>query len=174
MSTLEQLLDREAIRDCLYRYCRGIDLVDEQALRSAYWEDASDCHGPYKGSASGFIEWALEALENMDRSVHQITNILIELRGVSAVVESKFSAFQRAPDQEGVLKQVVILGRYADLFEKRGKEWKIAQRTVIYDWVDYPLTSSLNDAQRFGQRQPVGSRWPHDEVYTLLNNKHPE
>lgn len=174
MSTLEQLLDREAIRDCLYRYCRGIDLVDEQALRSAYWEDASDCHGPYKGSASGFIEWALKALENMDRSVHQITNILIELQGVSAVVESKFSAFQRAPDQEGVLKQVVILGRYADLFEKRGKEWKIAQRTVIYDWVDYSLTSSLNNAQRFGQRQPVGSRWPHDEVYTLLNNKHPE
>ena len=31
---LHALLDREAIRDCLYRYCRGIDRADEAALRS--------------------------------------------------------------------------------------------------------------------------------------------
>ena len=30
-----QLLDREAIRECIFRYCRGIDRQDEQALRSA-------------------------------------------------------------------------------------------------------------------------------------------
>ena len=39
-----ELADREAIRDCLYRYCRGVDRCDEQMLRSAYWEDAYDDH----------------------------------------------------------------------------------------------------------------------------------
>ena len=46
---LQALLDREAIRDCLYRYCRGIDRADEAALRSAYWPDATDCHGAWNG-----------------------------------------------------------------------------------------------------------------------------
>ncbi|BEP46256.1 hypothetical protein GmRootV15_68450 (plasmid) [Variovorax sp. V15] len=61
-ASLEALLDREAIRDCLYRYCRGIDRCDEAALRSAYWEDATDCHGAWKGSAEGFIAQALDKL----------------------------------------------------------------------------------------------------------------
>ena len=33
-ATLDALLDREAIRDCLYRYCRGIDRCDEETLLS--------------------------------------------------------------------------------------------------------------------------------------------
>ncbi|MDX0110591.1 nuclear transport factor 2 family protein, partial [Sinorhizobium meliloti] len=28
-ANISELLDREAIRDCLYRYCRGIDRGDE-------------------------------------------------------------------------------------------------------------------------------------------------
>ena len=40
----DELADREAIRDCLYRYARGMDRCDEEMLRSAYWEDALDDH----------------------------------------------------------------------------------------------------------------------------------
>jgi hypothetical protein len=166
--SMEQLLAREAIRDCLYRYCRGIDLADEQALRSAYWEDAHDCHGPYNGPASGFIDGALTALKHFELSVHHITNVLIELDSTSAAVESKFSAFQRAPGNDGILKQVFILGRYADFFEKRQGQWKIARRTVIYDWVEEQAATTLPAVQRFGVRQPIGSVWPHDEIYKLV------
>uniref|UniRef100_UPI001952E840 nuclear transport factor 2 family protein n=1 Tax=Stenotrophomonas maltophilia TaxID=40324 RepID=UPI001952E840 len=55
---LQALLDKDAIRECLYRYCRGIDRQDEDALRASYWPDATDRHGPYSGSADGFIAWA--------------------------------------------------------------------------------------------------------------------
>ncbi|CAM3770679.1 hypothetical protein CCOS865_03131 [Pseudomonas reidholzensis] len=170
MSTLEQLLDREAIRDCLYRYCRGIDRVDEQALRSAYWEDAHDRHGAYDGPASGFIDGALSALKSFECSVHQITNILIELAPNSALVESKFLALQRSPAPTGQPAQVLIFGRYADYFEKRQGEWRIARRTVIYDWVEEQpaVLKSIND--RFGPRVPVGGRWPDDEIYKQLNS----
>lgn len=168
MSTLEQLLDREAIRDCLYRYCRGIDLADEQALRSAYWEDAHDRHGPWDGPAVGFIDWALTVLKSYECSVHQITNILIELGPASAAVESKFLAFQRSSSQGGEPTQVLILGRYADHFEKRKGQWRIARRTVIYDWVEDQPAVVKSLEERFGQRQPVGSRWPDDETYPLF------
>ncbi|HBF89936.1 MAG TPA: hypothetical protein DDX09_02110, partial [Hyphomonas atlantica] len=52
---IEELWAREAIRDCLFRYARGIDRADEAMLRSAYWPDGTDHHGPYQGSASGFV-----------------------------------------------------------------------------------------------------------------------
>lgn len=168
MPTLEQLLDREAIRDCLYRYCRGIDQADEQALRSVYWEDAHDRHGPWNGPAAGFIDWALNALKGFESSVHQITNILIDLGQDSAAVESKFLAFQRSSSTAGTPVQELILGRYADHFEKRDGQWRIANRTVIYDWVDDQPATVKTIEERFGQRKPVGCRWPNDEIYRLL------
>ena len=70
-----QLWDREMIRDCLYRYCRGIDRVDEALLRSAYWPDGTDTHGAYRGSASGFVDWAMEALPKIERGIHQFNRI---------------------------------------------------------------------------------------------------
>jgi hypothetical protein len=131
---LQALLDREAIRDSLYRYCRGIDRADEAALRSAYWDDATDCHGAWNGTASGFIEQALPRLRQGGRRVHQITNVLIELHGDVAAVESSFFALQ-VPAHQPTL-ETFLCGRYVDRFERRGKEWRVAARTVVYDWLE--------------------------------------
>src|SRR5437868_9993397 len=101
-STIQQLLDREAIRECMYRYCRGIDRCDEAALRSAYWEDATDRHGVYSGSATGFIDQALAKLRNSERSIHIVSNLSITLLSDCAAVESYFQALQRDADAAGV------------------------------------------------------------------------
>src|SRR5260370_24826304 len=87
---LQQILDREVIRDCIYRYCRGIDRIDEAALRSTYWPDATGRHGAYLGSGTAFIDWTLENLNAGGRTIHMIGNILIELRGYVAAVASYF------------------------------------------------------------------------------------
>ncbi len=166
---LQALLDREAIRDCLYRYCRGIDRVDEAALRSAYWEDATDCHGAWNGSATGFIDLALSRLRQGGRRVHQISNVLIELQGDSAAVESSFLALQVAADAPTL--ETFLCGRYVDRFERRNGDWRIAARTVVYDWIEERQRPELaqTDAALFGRRQPVGSAAPHDAVYALLH-----
>ena len=72
-------MDREAIRDCIYRYCRGIDRADEAALRSSYWPDAEDRHGAYirdrsKASSNG----RRRVFKTKPRNIHQVSNILIE------------------------------------------------------------------------------------------------
>ena len=172
--TLQALLDREAIRDCLYRYCRGIDRLDEEALRSAYWPDATDRHGAYQGPAAGFIERALRNLQSAGRMVHQLGNILIDLHGDSAAAESYFLAFQEEAAADGGARETLLCGRYVDRFERRGGEWRIAARTVTYDWMrTTPLERPLA-ADAFGVRQPTGGRRPDDPVYDLLDALGPQ
>ena len=165
---LQALLDREAIRECLYRYCRGIDRADESALRSAYWQDATDCHGAWNGSATGFIDQALPRLRTGGRRVHQISNISIDLHDDVAAVESYFLALQAPGGTTG--QQTLLCGRYVDRFERRGDEWRIAARTVVYDWIEERQRPelSLGDEALFGARKPVGCAAPGDAVYALL------
>ncbi|BCM17600.1 nuclear transport factor 2 family protein [Mesorhizobium sp. J8] len=171
---LTELVDREAIRDCLYRYCRGIDRADEAALRSAYWPDAHDNHGAYRGPAEGFIQFALGVFKTGPRNIHHITNILIDfVSSAEAAVESYFTALQRGPDQDGEVRQTLLCGRYCDLFQKREGEWRIAERTVVYDWLAEQIPPAVVEAERFGPRQPIGAPHPDDPIYTLGNRRIP-
>jgi hypothetical protein len=165
---LRALLDRESIRECLYRYCRGIDRADEAILRSTYWPDATDCHGAYRGSADGFIEQAIANLQRGGRGVHQVSNVLIELHGDLAAVESSFLALQASAAQPEV--ETFLAGRYVDRFEQRGSEWRVAERTVVYDWIEVRVRPELarEDASLFGARQPTGLRSAADPVYALI------
>lgn len=164
---IEELLAREAIRDCLYRYCRGIDRVDEAALRSAYWPDGTDHHGPYQGSAAGFIDWAMKTLPHIERSLHQIHNILFDFREDGAAVESYFSAFHIQPGPDGNRQRLDMKGRYVDWFEKRGHEWRILNRVVVFDWSETSPAPEGSEADRFGQKTPIGASYPDDPVYKL-------
>lgn len=165
---LDDLLAREAIRDCLYRYCRGIDRADEAALRSAYWPDATDSHGAYCGPVQGFFDQVRAAWSRAPRNVHQITNILIEFeRPDRAAVESCFLALQRGPGPDGLVRQVLLAGRYCDLFTCRNGEWRVQERVVVYDWVDSQTPPDAPESDRFGPRQPIGAPWPGDPVYRI-------
>jgi hypothetical protein len=165
---LTDLINREAIRDCIYRYCRGIDRADEAALRSSYWPDAHDSHGAYNGPVEGFFTWVKSVWTTNPRNVHQVSNILIEFRGAqTAAVETYFNALQRGRGADGIEKQFMLAGRYCDVFEQRGGEWRVASRTVVYDWVDEQSPAAGDEAIRFGARQPIGASFPGDPVYQL-------
>jgi len=165
---LRSLADKEAIRECLYRYCRGIDRADEALVRSAYWPDAHDSHGAYRGTVNGFIAQALPRLRAGGRGVHQLTNCLIELHGALAAVESSFFALQTTADSPN--QEVFLCGRYLDRFEKRGDEWRVADRTVVYDWIEERDRPELaqDDVTLFGRRQPTGARAPKDPLDRFL------
>jgi hypothetical protein len=165
---LQQLLDREAIRDCLYRYCRGVDRADEAALRSAYWPDATGRHGAYQGSGTAFVDQVLENRKTGGRTIHMIGNILIDLRGNVAAVESYFRTTLASRDPQDAPQETLLAGRYLDRFECREGEWRVADRTVVYDWLrQTPLPAELVP-EVFGLRQPTGARMPDDPLYVLL------
>lgn len=169
---LQILEDREAIREAMFAYCRGIDRGDEAQLRSAYWPDATDRHGAYQGSATGFIEHALPKL-GKGRYVHNVANLSIQLNGDSAAVESYFLAYQADEGKDGQWQSTFLCGRYVDRFEARAtaqsaREWRIAARVVAYDWQELYAHPTGTEAERFGLRQPIGSAKPSDPWYALL------
>ena len=150
--TPESVVDREAIRDCLARYCRGIDRRNEDLLTGVYWPEATDDHIQYKGSATGFIEWVLPRLAGMEITQHFLGQSLISLHGDLATVETYFQAYHRILDGERPA-DLVFGGRYLDRFAKRQGEWKILERRVIADW--FQKAFSLHAGwTSFGMRSP--------------------
>jgi hypothetical protein len=134
--TVRELKDHEEIRQCLYRYSRGADRANVKMMQSAYYPDAIDEHGAFTGEGHKLCEWAIKHHTNAQiRTQHQISNVLIELDGDSAYVESYFTYCgmnREGPDLS------IIGGRYVDHFERRDGKWAIARRLTIYDWWGTP------------------------------------
>ena len=130
---LRQLLDRQAIADCVNRYARGLDRHDDEMVASAYHPGAADHHGTSSVTPADFIPWANE-LHAADWSAHQhhLTTHTVDLDGDVAHAETYcIGTFLRKDEQ------VVDMagGRYIDRLERRDGEWKIIAREVVIEWV---------------------------------------
>jgi ketosteroid isomerase-like protein len=140
---LRRLVDKEAIRDALALYARGVDRGDWDLVRSTYHADAHDVHGDYRGGIDGLIEWLDRRFAGVDNSMHFLGNCLIEFAGPDlALVETYFvSRRLRPPTQDeraiaGPRDAMVreAWGRYVDRFERRGDgAWKVADRVVVLE-----------------------------------------
>jgi len=165
----DEMVDREAIRDCLYRYSRGVDRCDEDMLRSVYWEDAQDDHCLFVGQREDLIAWVLPLLRGMASSQHTIGNIFIRLHGDHADVETYYHGHHRVNEGTKFVDSVQA-GRYVDRFEKRDDEWRIAKRKVIVDWFREYVDSGDWEKGPAGNPQiKPGGRHPTHYSYTAAN-----
>jgi ketosteroid isomerase-like protein len=163
-----ELADREAIRECLYRYSRGVDRLDADMVRSAYWPDALDSHLDFTGNAQEFIDWSFPIMGTMDQTMHMIANVLMRIEGDQADVESYFYGYHRVNTPDGGKADVIGAGRYIDNFEQRGGEWRIARRLVQTDWFRQYPDSADWEAGMLGMRIDLGGRKPDDPSYERL------
>ena len=151
---LRTLLDERAIERVILRYCRGIDRLDRELVRSCYHADATDHHGSFRGGVDEYLDWAWKLLERYDSTMHLIGNTLIEVDGAAARAESYGVAFHRG--DATVPEHNLITGfRYVDRFEQRGNEWRIARRVSTTEWVrrdDPALWWEIKDTLVRGQR----------------------
>ena len=172
--------DREAIRDCLYRYCRGIDRLDVELMLSAYWPDATDEHGNFlASSAQEFVDHAVPILKSIDLTTHFLGNILIDVKGETAFVESYIQAFHRMRRDDGSRYDHISSSRFIDRFERRNDEWRIKRRVVVRDWFrEFPDSADWDSgafpqALGYGKNEPLnlGLRKPDDRSYELLQQE---
>jgi hypothetical protein len=131
--TAQQLSDLQCIRDATLHYTHGLDRMDPDLMRSAYWPDATDDHGPSgSGNAWEYVERAMASHPRWQPSIHTLTNQLIELDddGTHARAET-YCAASLFDSETGALFQ--WFGRYLDRFEQRDGEWRILERVVAHE-----------------------------------------
>lgn len=128
---LRQMLDKEAIRDVLVKYTRGMDRCDDAVMAQAYHDDACEDHIDYVGSASEFIKCSRLGHQAYFKSHnHYVTNQSIEIDDDVAHVESYFLAALRS--KAGPAQMVG--GRYVDRMQRRSGRWGIVKRVCIVEW----------------------------------------
>jgi hypothetical protein len=123
--------DRQAIYDCMLRYCRGIDRLDREMLLSAYHVDGMDDHGHFVGSVAAFADWVFGLHSTYQHyTQHFICNHRCEISGLTAHTESYYifrSLNKKAPFY------TLASGRYIDRLEKREDRWAIVHRICLVD-----------------------------------------
>lgn len=120
--SLEELSAKQEITELLYRYCRGIDRLDWDLVRSCYHNDAFDDHGLVRGGVDEFVAFFTEMLTPMIATTHMLGNILITLDGDLAGCESQILAWHRIPaDDENPVRDLTAQARYVDRIERQAK-----------------------------------------------------
>ena len=167
---IQELLDKQEIFELLCRYMRGLDRLDRDILRSVYHDDATDDRGFFKGSADEFVDMAIGLLKKFDYCHHMIGQTVIEVEGEVAFGEIYFHAYHRRTE-DALEKDLIIIGRYIDRYEKRTGVWKIAHRTELVD-LDRTVPSN-GQWTKSTPEAPRGAAAPDDLSYKreLIRNK---
>jgi ketosteroid isomerase-like protein len=132
---IQDLVDREAIRDAIARYARGVDRGDSDLVTQAYHPDAVDDRGyqQYTGETVG-PEMVGSMLTSMAMTTHHLTTQTIQIDGDTAGAET-YALGVHAPLADGEARRLLSSGRYIDRLERRDGEWKIIHRRAITDMV---------------------------------------
>ena len=130
---LDDMLAREAIRNCIARLARGEDRRDAALIGSAYWSDATIDFGVFLGTYDEYLAWVVPGDPALPCTLHMLGQSHIELKGETALAETLVLSYHRV-DPGGAHQDTAIGGRYLDTMEKRGGEWRIAKRIMLYDF----------------------------------------
>ena len=157
--------DRLAIMDRLCRYARGIDRCDVETLLDVFWPGAIADFGQGPGDAADWARATVGALAGMLRTQHMLGNMIIDVAGDRAEAETYCRAFHEIEGPEGRIAMVVG-GRYLDVLEKRGGEWRIASRRYVMDWNSNAPSTAIWDDGLYATLTRRGARFPEDPLYT--------
>jgi hypothetical protein len=132
LAAIQLLTDKEAIRECVHRYARGIDRHDEQILRSVFHAHGVDNHGNVVLGREAFVKWANEWHENVSvHHLHGMTSHISDVVGdeAHAVTYVLFALCRK--DGKTVHTGG---GRYVDRLERQNGHWRIVLRRLVIDW----------------------------------------
>lgn len=166
------LSDREAIRDILAAYAHAIDRRRWGMMEHLFHPDATFRFGVIEGGWRGFVEQARAIIDPCLATQHQLGQTIFGFVGAPESggvchTETYMTAMHTVPPgypvtavfpDKGRIYSAVVAGRYVDRFEKRGGEWRIAQRTGLYDWREFRVAEGVDLSDT-----PEGAAGYHDE-----------
>jgi hypothetical protein len=141
---LEVLLAKEAIRQQIYNYCRGLDRMDKALALQVWHPDGTAQYGGGITKGSEFVERAFKLHEGFLSHTHHMVDAVIHVTGDTAVSETTAnSSMMQAIDEKAVqgvtnrakgVSVSLIRGRYADKWSKRNGRWALDHRRYIEDF----------------------------------------
>ncbi|MES2398816.1 MAG: nuclear transport factor 2 family protein [Pseudomonadota bacterium] len=133
---IEQLLSKQAITELLYKYPRALDRLDRNLLMSIGHPEAKVEFGKTVfPNWTAYTDWMIKAHTGMLGNNHRITNILIEVRGDTAVSESTGTALLLVKQEKGDdYEERYMHSRYLDTWSRRGGKWGLDYRQTVMDY----------------------------------------
>lgn len=162
------LEDRAAISDVIAAYAHAIDRRRWGMMERLFHPDAQFQFGTVLGDWRGFVEQARAIIDPCLATQHQLGQIQFGFDGEkSCHTETYMTAMHTVPagypvaevfPDKGKIYSAVVAGRYVDRFEKRDGEWRIAQRSGLYDWREFREVEGVDLSDT-----PEGAAGYHDE-----------
>jgi hypothetical protein len=143
----DDLADRLAITDQIYRYCRSVDRLDVPLGHNVFHPDSKADFGVYKGTGRGWIDFICEEHRKYLHHSHQVTNIVIEVEGDGAGSESYVTATLRAGEGDKVMQRQ-FWARYIDSWSRRDGQWAIDDRECIVDFASVSEVTPVREDSR--------------------------
>jgi SnoaL-like domain len=130
---LADMLARDQIRNCIVRLARGEDRRDTEIISSAFWSDAHIDFGMFADDFKTYLGFVVPGDPSLPCTLHVLGQTHTELAGETARAETLVMSYHRI-DTGAEHQDAMVGGRYLDLFARRDGEWRIARRTMLYDF----------------------------------------
>ncbi|MBC7304655.1 MAG: nuclear transport factor 2 family protein [Nocardia sp.] len=156
--------DRTQIHDVILRYCRGIDRLDFDLVRSAYHPDAIDHHTGFDGKVDDYLAWVEPKLRaRTGGTMHMVANHLVDLLGDTAISESYGTSVHWGEPADSSRANFTSGVRFVDHMAFRDGRWAIAERWAVREWTKSDVGLRIH---KEGDG-PAGSRDSHDPLIQL-------
>lgn len=144
------LQDRLAIGALVEDWALARDSGDWEKLRATAHPGATMTTTWFDGGFEEFVTACQASWRRGSRSQHLLGGTSAEINGERALAQTRMSILVRA-SLDGVEVDAICHGRFFDRMEKRGGNWRIGKRSVIYekdrlDAVDPSAKISLDPA----------------------------
>lgn len=159
-----RLSDRNEIRDLLARYCRAVDRLDVEEIRSVFHSDAAIDKGVGALEREQYIDDLLARHTEVTAASHQVTNMLVDfIDADTAFVETYGNAVEhRCGDAGTDGSDAVFRVRYGDIVSRRDGAWRVGRRRLVVDNVlRFPVKSG---AASVVQGRFLGERSADDPI----------
>lgn len=134
---IEELLSKQAITELLYKYPRALDRLDRELLMSIGHPEAKVQFGKTVfPNWTAYTDWMMKAHDAMLGNNHRITNILIEVKGDTAVSESTGTAtlLVKKEGRDDMYEERWMHSRYLDKWSRRNGKWGLDSRQTVMDY----------------------------------------
>jgi hypothetical protein len=164
---LGMLVQERAIERTIHRYCRGIDRMLPEVVRSCFHDDAIDDHGGTPRGRDEFVDWVFGLLAAYGSTMHLVGNLMVDVHNDVGLAETYGIAFHRGRDDEPFEphRNLITGFRYVDRFTQRDGRWAIAHRVATTEW---SRVDDLEGRWAFPDSMRRGTRDASDPIHWLV------